>query len=1341
MKESDPDRNQPPQESRDAADDAGGKCPNGNHAMPQEAMQLLLDLCRDAMLVSDLAGNILDCNRKALEMAGYDSVEAMREVGATSFYSSPGDRETGLDTLLREGELNDKRVYLRNRDGELRVCITSARLYRPEGRDEPVILSTLRDMTDWDETKKALETSEKRFQAQYRALPLPTFTWEARQRGGFRLVSVNDTANRLSAGGAEKLVGRTSSDIFRDRPDVEELLASAHEQGGVENLETRYRPPGFDRELFVRFTAVHVPESLVMLHAEDITGLRRAQQDLEASLRFNQGLLENSPNPILVADSDTVIVYVNHALEKLTGYASEEILGTRAPYPWWDPRQRDKTRAEFNRAFTQGIRRVEVPFVKKSGEPFWVEITAMPVEIDTDVTYYMANWTETTLRRSHEEALRQSARRFRNTVVQSGAGYFLMDTAGRYKEVNEAWLDMYGHASVEEVRGRHFTEMVPVEDVPANEYAMSGLLAGEPVRGAQGTRLRGDGTVGHHSYTAAAVEENGRVVGVEGFVIDTTERKRMEARLLESRRRYRELFNRIPVGLFRTTPEGEIEDVNPAMVTILGYPDKESLLAVKAQDLYENKEDRDFVVSRVRARGYISDYEVRMLRRDGDTVWTMLHISGVRDENGEVVAFEGSLLDVTARKRSERELARNQEHLESLVRDRTADLTEANRQLASEIEDRRLAQEALAESEQKYRNLVELAQDGIVIVSRGSVAYANPGLCSMLGKGADRIVGRDFHSLLHPGDQGADGRQTRLHDAGFGTLPIWDCRMMAQDGSVVDVECSVGAITYDGCVADLIVVRDVTERKKVQAALRESEEKFRLISEQSLMAIAIFQGNRVRYANEAFAHMAGWPVEEVISWGPGAWTCLIHPEDQEIVDKARREQLAEQGAAGYSHRVLSRDGRELHVEVHLKEITYEGKTAELATLIDITDRKRAEAEKSRLEAQLSLARRMEAIGTLAGGIAHDFNNILTPVIVRTEIAMLDAGNEETVREHLAEVLKAAKRARDLVGQIIAFGRQSEQGRSAVGLDSVVEEALGLIRSSLPPSIEIQSNLDAADGVILANPTQIHQVVMNLCANAGDSMAVSGGVLSVSTKEVFLKRPIARDVPAGKWVRLTVEDTGHGMSPAVMERIFDPFFTTKGWSKGTGMGLSMVQGIVLGSGGAITVSSEPGAGARFDVYLPPRKGPVPAVRKSPGKMPEGTERILLVDDEQGMVDVVDTMLTRLGYTVTGMTRPREALRVFQLDPQGFDLVITDQTMPGMTGLEMAGEMLLSRPDLPVILCTGYTENVTEKAVKDAGIAEFVKKPIVMGEISHTLRKLLDRYAQYKAGGPDGQDSDR
>jgi len=435
-------------------------------------------------------------------------------------------------------------------------------------------------------------------------------------------------------------------------------------------------------------------------------------------------------------------------------------------------------------------------------------------------------------------------------------------------------------------------------------------------------------------------------------------------------------------------------------------------------------------------------------------------------------------------------------------------------------------------------------------------------------------------------------------------------------------------------------------------------------------------------------------------------------------------------------RMVKKDGVPFWAHLTSTLANHDGAPVRRIVIINITQRKQAEqdyqqsqAERKKLQVQLNQAQKMEAIGTLAGGIAHDFNNILFSIVGHVEMLMEDlAGENSSIRNSLNEIYTGALRSRDLVQQILAFARQEKNELKLMKMQPIIKEALKLIRSTIPTTISIKQNLNPECGPVKADPTQIHQIVMNLATNAYHAMENNGGELKVNLKEMELGEYdlITPDMLPGLYACLTIADTGVGMSRDVMNRIFDPFFTTKEKGKGTGMGLSVVYGIVKGMDGEIEVYSEPGMGSEFNVYIPVVGN---IFEKQEQKVNEpilgGCERVLLVDDEDVIIIMEKLILERLGYQVFSHTSSIEALELFRADPDKFDLVITDMAMPKMAGDKLAGELIRIRPDIPILLCTGFSDSLIDEKIKFLGIKGLLMKPIIIKDFAEKIRKVLDK----------------
>ena len=521
---------------------------------------------------------------------------------------------------------------------------------------------------------------------------------------------------------------------------------------------------------------------------------------------------------------------------------------------------------------------------------------------------------------------------------------------------------------------------------------------------------------------------------------------------------------------------------------------------------------------------------------------------------------------------------------------------------------------------------------------------------------------------------------------------------------------------------------EIAERKQAEHALRQSETHLRTLinSIPDLVWLKDCEGVYLS-CNSKFERFFGAKKIDIVG-----------KTDYDFVDKKQADSFRENDKIAMATNrpflieetiVYADDGHVEYLETKKTPVSdHKGRLiGVLGIARDITDRKKTEEEKAKLKTRLQQSQKMEAIGTLAGGIAHDFNNILYPLIGFAEMLQEDLPDDSPEQESVLQVLQAAMRAKDLVKQILAFSRKSEQALKPIRLQSLLKEILKLLKASIPKTIHIRLDIASDCGLVVADPTQIHQVVMNLATNAYHAMQEKGGSLkiSLSQTQIYTKDSGLPELLPGDYAVLKVADTGTGIDKHLMNKIFDPYFTTKDTSKGSGLGLSVVLGIVKSCNGTILVNSEPGAGTEVRVYLPVMKQTTQMekkVRSDP--IQGGTERILIVDDEEMIVDMEKQMLERLGYNVTALTDSLEALEVFETGPNGFDLVITDMTMPHMTGVQLADKIKSIRQDIPVIICSGFSDQIDAETSKKMGIQGYLIKPVTRNEIAGLVRTVLD-----------------
>lgn len=657
------------------------------------------------------------------------------------------------------------------------------------------------------------------------------------------------------------------------------------------------------------------------------------------------------------------------------------------------------------------------------------------------------------------------------------------------------------------------------------------------------------------------------------------------------------------------------------------------------------------------------------------------------------------------------------------------ELRAANRRLSGIAGER---SSELLSAQERCQHLMEHGSDAVLLLALddtgmpGPILEANPALCRMTGRTREELLALPFHALTTR--ERARNIEARMQSFLQYRQIYYETELATAHREVIPLGVNARLLESGGGRHALLVgrpLRDVPPARRGPLDLPYPD--LAAHTGQVIYEVDLDAG-RARWGG-ATMQVFGYTREEIERLAVRDWQRRLHPEDRPSVLRRYQQAIRSVSRYQFEYRLRNKEGDYRHLEdlgvVLMDEAGRPNRL--LGTIKDITARVRAEEERRQLEQGMQHAQRLESLGVLAGGIAHDFNNILSAIIGLTDISLQQIPKDSEVHADLSEALNAAHRAKDLVRQILAFSRQSSAERSPIYLHVVAREVLKLLRASLYPAIEIVDSVDVHSGAVMANPAQMHQVIMNFCTNAAQAMAARRGTLEVRVEDADLGEgdppPHPRLVPGG-YVKLTVRDTGHGMSEGVLKRIFDPFFTTKGPGEGTGMGLAVVDGIVASHEGVVTVESRPGAGSAFHVWLPRVAAPQIEAQRVRRQMPSGTERILFVDDEDIVLRFGESTLNRLGYAITLFRDPTDALAAFQAAPQAFDLVITDQIMPNMTGYQLARAVRAMRPDIPIILFTGFSADVSDKEFQEAGIDEIVMKPVIALDLANTIRRMLD-----------------
>ncbi len=806
--------------------------------------------------------------------------------------------------------------------------------------------------------------------------------------------------------------------------------------------------------------------------------------------------------------------------------------------------------------------------------------------------------------------------------------------------------------------------------------------------------------------------------GKSVFASDIPDHEGLEYALWNSESRYRELVENANSIIIRRNSAGYVTFCNEFAQKFFGYREHEILgksivgtivpeVESTGRNLRRMIEDIGLHPDR-----YINNINEN-IRRNGDRVWIAWTNKPVYDNKGRVSEILCIGNDITAR---------------------------------------RQAEEALRESEQRLSDIIDFLPDATFVIDReGKVISWNQAIEEMTGIKAKDILGKGNYEYALP-FYGI--RRPILIDLAF--RPDKDVEknyhFVNKERGILLAEADVdlkgksrvlwakARPLYDSSgniVGAIQSIRDVTERKQAENDLRKSAEELRK-SKQMLEktfaslreAVLIIDADSMKIVdcNPATSEMFGYTRGEVM----GQTSAFLHVTE-EALGKFREylhPALETQGFLFLPEFTMKRkDGTVFPTEHSVTTLEDEKgiHTGWVSVIRDITDQVNSERERHNLEIQLRQAQKMEAIGTLAGGIAHDFNNILASIIGYTELAIFD-GIPDEAQSNLEQVLKASERAKELVTQIMSFSRPDKSESKYLNISILIKESLKLLRPSLPSTIEIKRKIKAKSDTVFADPSHIHQIIMNLCTNSAHAMREKGGVLTVALTDLEIVEGDTSphpDLVPGSYLVLSVSDTGHGIAPDIVERIFDPFFTTKSAGEGSGMGLAVVYGIVKSIGGAITVQSDPGSETSFCVYLPKSEHVKIEHADREEALLQGMESILLVDDEVDITTMEEELLQRLGYSIVSTTSSLEAVEIFRKRPFDFDLIMTDQTMPGMTGMDLAKEIKLIRHDIPIILCSGFSGMSAQENIRGSGISRFIMKPVHFPQLARVIREVLDK----------------
>jgi len=1009
----------------------------------------------------------------------------------------------------------------------------------------------------------------------------------------------------------------------------------------------------------------------------------------EAQLLGTEKLLELAPVMFLALNLEGEVTVINKTGETLLGLPRDQIVGKKWIDNFLPERDRDRVKALFFKVLageTTVTQVFENPVLTGNGEERLIawNNTVLKSETGEAVGTLSSGVDITEQRRAEEEMLKE--KNFSTLILDSLPGtFYLFDSQGKIISWN-SFLERASGYSSEEIRTMHVLDFFPDDEKPKLQQAVEEVFTkGETYVEAE-WKTRSGKRIPYY-FSARRIYSNGRPYLI-GVGIDITERKRVERALEESEKKYRNIFENALEGIFRTTPDGRLISANTAFARLIGYASTEEMINEVTdigRQIYVKPEDRQALKRNLEEdSGPLEGVEIECRRKDGAHIWVSLNAWAVRDTKGKIICYEGTCGDITARK---------------------------------------LAQDRLRESEQRYRLLAENSLVGVYMHSEGNFVYANRRLAEMLGYTTEDLMQKKFWEIVHP-EHREDIKAKGLGTYKGAEVPSqYECKVICRNGETKWVEVSAVRVTHQGQAAVLGAFIDITEKKNAMDALTKSEALMKAILNGITTNIAFVNKDmEIMWVNKAAADSISQLPSQMIGrkchelWADPDKPCEECPTAMAF--RTRNSHHLE---------MVTPDGR---VWDERGEPVFDAQgqligVVEIAQ--DITERKKADEERESLRAQLFQAQKMEAVGTLAGGIAHDFNNLLTVVLGFAEVLLLQKDRDHPDHADLQKICHAARNGADLVQRLLTLGRKAEPRPVPMNLNRLVLRVEKLLRRTIPKMIYFQSVLSDEAPEINADPSQMEQVLINLAVNARDAMP-NGGSLTVKTDKVLLDDvycDLHVEARPGEYALLTVTDTGCGMDKETLGHMFEPFFTTKEMGRGTGLGLAMVYGIVNRHNGHITCHSEIGHGTTFKIYLPAIPTEQATDDETSGRvLALGRETVLLVDDEQFVRDLGARILTRFGYTVLQAANGKEAIEVFKRERDRISLVILDLIMPEMGGKECLAAILKMNPRMKVIVASGYSTSACESAAM--GAQGFIDKPFRVKDLLQEVRRVLDKH---------------
>ncbi|MCP3683832.1 MAG: PAS domain S-box protein [bacterium] len=1020
----------------------------------------------------------------------------------------------------------------------------------------------------------------------------------------------------------------------------------------------------------------------------DITERKKAEEALKYSEEKYRTLVENVPDVTWTTSEKGNTVYISTNIEKVYGFNLKEIYegGDDSWLGRIHPDDIEEVKKTFELLFTKNKPYdVEYRIQRKDGEWIWAHDRSISTYEKDGMMYADGIFTDITERKKVDEALKSSEERLRSIIENTDSGYFFIDKEGMIKDVNNAWVNMYKYSSSDEILGKHFTLIQKNDDVEEAKVFVAGIMKGNPdYFTGEFSRKCKDGSIGYHTFSARPVSRSGEVIGIEGFIIDSTERKKTEEALRESERHLNKAQEMAHIGHFKYNPENNDVEGSEELFKIFGLSRDE----FKFENFFQavHPEDREYVGCSIqRGIDQAERYDIthRLICKDGTE--KTVHAVGepITDKSGKTKFMIGTVQDITERKKVD---------------------------------------EYRAMSAQ----MLDVAPNSILVHDfEGNFLYANKRTFEKHQYNREEFIKLNLHDIDVPESKALiESRMKQIRKDGEALFEVSHFR---KDKSSFPMEVYVKTVTWAGKPALLSIGTDITERKKTEMELRDSELLLQESQRTSKLGSYVYDiVNDSMSWTETLDNIFG--MKDSMKLNVKRWVGTLYEEDKATVSEYfMKEVLGKGNNFDKEYRIVNQETGKT-VWVHgLGELEFDvnnNPIKMMGTIQDVTERKL-------LEEQLQIRQRMDSLGTLAGGIAHDFNNILVGILGNIELLNMNNENfTEDQKECLTDAGQSCNRAANLIRQFQTLSTGAVRGKTAVDIHDISKEVFSLLKETSDRLITKRVQFKKGEFFVTANSGELHQVLLNLATNSAQAIeergAKEGDYIRIKAEDYEVTTGDRTGLAEGDYVHISFADNGMGMSEEVLKKAFDPMFTTKekGGKRGQGLGLAMAYNIITRIyNGHIWIDSKEGKGTTFHIYLPKAQPEVEADSKKAIDIKGGTETILVVDDEDNVRKFTRKLLTQIGYTVIAASDGKEALKIYKKQKGSIDTVILDLTMPQMSGQQVFQKLLEISPDVKVIISSGHGDEYSKKGIL-AKAKGNLGKPYKMRDLAMTVRSVLD-----------------